>query len=141
MGKEFIHSALILVDIQNDFCPGGALAVQEGDEVVEVVNRLMLVFPFVVATQDWHPPDHISFKEQGGIWPPHCVQNTYGAELHPKLNQKAIDLYFRKAFKANHDSLVEKEKKVERQNIDPELEFDIKMSRDLNKGNDKAEQE
>jgi nicotinamidase/pyrazinamidase len=104
MGKEFMHSALILVDIQNDFCPGGALAVQEGDKVVEVVNTLMPVFPFVLATQDWHPSNHISFKEQGGIWPPHCVQNSYGAELHPALNQEAIDLYFHKAFKANNDS-------------------------------------
>jgi nicotinamidase/pyrazinamidase len=104
MGKEFLHSALIVVDIQNDFCPGGALAVPEGDEVVEVVNSLMSVFPFVVATQDWHPTNHISFKEQGGIWPPHCIQNTHGAELHPALNQKAINLYFHKAINASQDS-------------------------------------
>lgn len=104
MGRGFLHSALILVDIQNDFCPGGALAVPEGDEVVEVVNGLILMFPVVVATQDWHPSNHISFKEQGGIWPPHCIQNTSGAELHPALNQKAIDLYFHKAFNPNQDS-------------------------------------
>jgi nicotinamidase/pyrazinamidase len=104
MAKEFIHSALILVDIQNDFCPGGALAVQEGDGIVEVVNSLSHLFPFIVATQDWHPSNHVSFKEQGGIWPAHCVQSSYGAELHPNLKQEAIDLYFRKAFKANMDS-------------------------------------
>jgi nicotinamidase/pyrazinamidase len=104
MGKEFLRSALILVDIQNDFCPGGALAVQEGDKVVDVVNNLMPVFPLVIATQDWHPANHISFKEQGGIWPPHCIENTCGAELHPELNQKEIDLYFHKAFNAYEDS-------------------------------------
>jgi nicotinamidase/pyrazinamidase len=104
MGKKMIHSALILVDIQNDFCPGGALAVQKGDEVVEVVNQLMPMFPLVVSTQDWHTPDHISFKANGGIWPPHCVQNSFGAQLHAGLRQKLIDLQFRKAFKADNDS-------------------------------------
>jgi nicotinamidase/pyrazinamidase len=104
MSKKLTHSALILVDIQNDFCPGGALAVNKGDEVVEVVNNLMPMFSLVVATQDWHPPDHISFKAQGGIWPPHCVQNSFGAQLHAGLREKAIDIHFRKAFKADNDS-------------------------------------
>lgn len=104
MSKRFIHSALILVDIQNDFCPGGALAVTGGDEIVEVVNRLMPFFPLIVTTQDWHPSNHISFQEQGGVWPPHCVQNSRGAQLHSSLNRKGIDHYFRKAFLADADS-------------------------------------
>ncbi|TAL36720.1 MAG: bifunctional nicotinamidase/pyrazinamidase [Spirochaetes bacterium] len=82
--------ALILVDIQNDFCPGGALAVSGGDAVLEPSNRLIERFlddgmP-VFLTRDWHPADHCSFKEQGGIWPPHCVAGTGGAEFHPGLN-------------------------------------------------------
>ena len=97
-------SALILVDIQNDFCPGGALAVSHGDEVVDVVNRLMPLFPYVVATQDWHPVNHISFQKQGGIWPPHCIQNTSGAELHAQINQREIDDYFHKAFTPEADA-------------------------------------
>src|SRR5215212_179425 len=97
MKHELENSALILVDIQNDFCPGGALAVAEGDEIVEVVNRLMPRFPLVVSTQDWHPANHVSFKQQGGPWPPHCVQGTPGAELHPALDTSRIAHYFRKA--------------------------------------------
>jgi nicotinamidase/pyrazinamidase len=71
--------------MQNDFCRGGALAVPGGDEIVPVVNDLAGRFEKIFATQDWHPPDHISFKEQGGIWPPHCVAGTEGAELHSGL--------------------------------------------------------
>jgi nicotinamidase/pyrazinamidase len=82
---------LIVVDVQNDFCPGGALPVPEGDAVVEPINRLMEEIPFTVATRDWHPPNHDSFAEQGGPWPPHCVAETSGAELHPKLHSSAID--------------------------------------------------
>ena len=82
---------LIVVDVQNDFCPGGALPVPDGDAVVDSVNRLMEEIPFTVATRDWHPRDHGSFAEQGGPWPPHCVQGTGGAELHPKLHTSAID--------------------------------------------------
>jgi nicotinamidase/pyrazinamidase len=104
MDRKLTHSALLLVDIQNDFCPGGALAVPFGDEVVEVVNKLMPMFSLIIATQDWHTPDHISFKAQGGIWPPHCVQNSFGAQLHKGLEQKAIDLRFRKANTADKDS-------------------------------------
>lgn len=104
MKRRFEKSALLLVDIQNDFCPGGALAVNEGDRVVEVVNRLMPLFPYVIATQDWHPTNHASFKAQGGIWTPHCVQNTEGAELHAALNRDGIDDYFRKAFTAEMDA-------------------------------------
>jgi nicotinamidase/pyrazinamidase len=82
---------LIVVDMQNDFCPGGALPVTEGDAVVEPINRLMEQIPFTVATRDWHPPDHLSFREQGGPWPVHCVRDTGGAELHPKLHTSQID--------------------------------------------------
>ena len=71
--------ALIVVDVQNDFCPGGALAVPDGDAVVDDVNRMAAEAPFVVATRDWHPPDHGSFAAQGGPWPVHCVRDTAGA--------------------------------------------------------------
>jgi nicotinamidase/pyrazinamidase len=97
-------TALVLVDIQNDFCPGGALAVPEGDQIVDVVNKLIPRFPFVVATQDWHPPGHISFKERGGPWPPHCVQGTHGAQLHPAIDQSGIDLLVRKATSPDADA-------------------------------------
>jgi nicotinamidase/pyrazinamidase len=82
---------LIVVDVQNDFCPGGALAVPDGDAVVEPINRLAEQFPFVAATRDWHPPDHGSFTAQGGPWPAHCVRGTGGAELHPGLHTSQID--------------------------------------------------
>jgi nicotinamidase/pyrazinamidase len=77
--------ALIIVDVQNDFCPGGALAVDDGDAVVPVLNDLAGQFDFVAATRDWHPADHGSFVALGGPWPAHCVQGTPGAELHPQL--------------------------------------------------------
>lgn len=77
--------ALLIVDVQNDFCPGGALAVSQGDAVVPVINKLVPKFDIIYTTQDWHLPNHISFKAQGGIWPPHCVAGTFGAEPHPKL--------------------------------------------------------
>lgn len=84
--------ALIVVDVQNDFCPGGALPVEHGDEVVDSLNRLAAEHELVVATRDWHPPDHKSFEEQGGQWPVHCVQGTTGAELHPRLERDGFDL-------------------------------------------------
>ena len=84
--------ALIVVDVQNDFCPGGALAVPDGDAVVEAVNRMAADHELVVATRDWHPPDHGSFAAQGGPWPVHCVQGTAGAELHPGVDQGQIDV-------------------------------------------------
>jgi len=83
--------ALIVVDVQNDFCPGGALAVPDGDAVVSSVNALAAEMPFVVATRDWHPADHGSFAAQGGPWPLHCVQGSPGAELHPGVDRDAID--------------------------------------------------
>lgn len=100
------NGALILVDLQNDFCPGGALAVPEGDAVVPLANLLAGRFPLVVATQDWHPADHGSFAanhpgrtvgeviELAGLsqvlWPVHCVQGTRGAELHAGLDRSKI---------------------------------------------------
>lgn len=83
--------ALVVVDVQNDFCPGGALAVPEGDKVVSVINKLMSRFRHVLATQDFHPPGHSSFVEQGGPWPVHCVQGTKGADFHPSLDTSAFD--------------------------------------------------
>ncbi|MGH2760825.1 MAG: nicotinamidase [Actinomycetota bacterium] len=83
--------ALIVVDVQNDFCPGGALAVPEGDDVVPVINRLMPLFRHVIATQDFHPPGHSSFSSRGGPWPEHCVQDTPGAGFHPDLEISHAD--------------------------------------------------
>jgi nicotinamidase/pyrazinamidase len=81
--------ALLVVDVQNDFCPGGALAVRGGDEVVPKLNRVIDSFSRrrvpIFFTRDWHPPNHISFRARGGPWPPHCVQGTLGAQFHPKL--------------------------------------------------------
>ncbi len=81
--------ALIVVDVQRDFCPGGAMAVQEGNLVVPVIDKLIPKFDHVVFTQDWHPANHCSFAEEPEFkdqsWPPHCVQHTAGAELHPDL--------------------------------------------------------
>ncbi|MGH2764223.1 MAG: bifunctional nicotinamidase/pyrazinamidase [Thermoleophilaceae bacterium] len=86
--------ALVIVDFQNDFTPGGALAVPEGDEIADRVNELAADprFELVVATRDWHPPDHGSFAEQGGPWPVHCVADTEGAQLHPALVGARIDV-------------------------------------------------
>ena len=86
--------ALIIVDFQNDFCPGGALAVPQGDEIAGRLNELAGSgeFDLVVATRDWHPADHTSFAERGGIWPVHCVQGTPGAELHAALDRQPIDV-------------------------------------------------
>lgn len=83
--------ALIIVDVQNDFCPGGALAVSSGDEVIGPINELAERMALVVATRDRHPADHGSFRDQGGPWPPHCVEGTQGAELHAGLAAELID--------------------------------------------------
>lgn len=107
-----MRSALLVIDVQNDFCPGGALAVTDGDAVVEEANRLMSAYDPVVATQDWHPPDHCSFVSQhrdavlygtvriGGVeqtlWPDHCVRGTAGAALHPALDTRRVNLILRK---------------------------------------------
>jgi nicotinamidase/pyrazinamidase len=84
--------ALLVIDVQNDFCPGGALAVADGDAVVEPINRLAHDAQFVVATRDWHPADHGSFAQSGGPWPVHCVQDTAGAALHPALDTSLVDV-------------------------------------------------
>lgn len=83
--------ALVIVDVQNDFTPGGALEVPEGDQVIEPLNRLAQVYETVFATRDWHPPDHHSFEPQGGPWPVHCVRETEGAQLDPALDRSQID--------------------------------------------------
>lgn len=105
-------SALIMVDLQNDFCYGGSLAVPEGDAVIPIANELQNYFDLIVATKDWHPENHMSFavnhpgKNIGEIvyvhglpqvlWPAHCIQNTKGAEFHPKLNTEKINYIFYK---------------------------------------------
>jgi nicotinamidase/pyrazinamidase len=87
--------ALLIVDVQNDFCPGGALAVAQGDRVVPVINKLMPWFPLILASKDWHPKDTIHFKR----WPPHCVQNTFGAEFQKDLKIQGIhDIFFKGTF-------------------------------------------
>lgn len=85
--------ALIIVDVQRDFLPGGALGVPDGDQVIRRINELAREggFDVVLATRDWHPQDHSSFAAEGGPWPPHCVQDTPGAELSPELDQDRID--------------------------------------------------
>ena len=84
--------ALLLVDVQNDFCPGGALPAPFGDEVVPVINSLLDSFDLVVASKDWHPPQTVHFEK----WPPHCVRDTHGAEFHPGLKAEKIDKIFLK---------------------------------------------
>jgi nicotinamidase/pyrazinamidase len=95
--------ALIVVDVQNDFCPGGALAVPDGDAVVAPILELASSASFVVATRDWHPPDHGSFAEQGGPWPVHCVRDTPGASLHPGLTPMRVDAVIDKGRAADRE--------------------------------------
>lgn len=114
------NQALIVIDIQNDFCPGGALAVAGGDEIVDQVNAMMDDFHVVVLTQDWHPANHTSFaaSHPGAapfsltemdygpqvLWPVHCVQGTGGAEFHPVLRTEPAHLVIRKGFRPGIDS-------------------------------------
>ncbi|ACS33637.1 nicotinamidase [Thermococcus gammatolerans] len=88
------EEALIVVDMQRDFMPGGALPVPEGDKIIPIVNECVRKFrergALIVATRDWHPENHISFREQGGPWPRHCVQNTPGAEFVVELPEDAV---------------------------------------------------
>jgi len=95
--------ALIVVDVQNDFCPGGALAVPDGAAVVERINRMAREAPFVIATRDWHPADHGSFDMQGGPWPVHCVAGTVGAELHPGIDRDLVDAVVDKGQASDRD--------------------------------------
>ena len=112
--------ALVVIDVQNDFCPGGALEVPDGDAVVEKINRLADKFHVKVFTQDWHPADHTSFAANHAgkqpfdtvdlsygtqvLWPPHCVQGTQGAEFHAGLKTSEADVIVRKGFRAGIDS-------------------------------------
>jgi nicotinamidase/pyrazinamidase len=118
--KRGDQEVLIIVDVQNDFCPGGALAVPHGDEIVPVVNRLAAEFAHVILTQDWHPRGHSSFASshpgkqpfeaievaygQQILWPDHCVQGTQGAALHPALEVPHAELVLRKGFRSAIDS-------------------------------------
>lgn len=102
------YSSLIVVDVQNDFCPGGALAVKDGDKVAGVLNQYIPHFQAVrapiFATRDWHPRNHISFKERGGPWPPHCVQGSKGADFHPALNIPYGTAVISKGFLSDQDA-------------------------------------
>jgi nicotinamidase/pyrazinamidase len=114
------NSVLLVVDVQVDFCPGGNLPVPEGEKVVPVINRLSQAFERVVATQDWHPQNHVSFASNHSgakpfdtirgkegeqiLWPDHCVPGTPGAEFHPDLDTLAFDLIVRKGMDPNLDS-------------------------------------
>lgn len=82
----------MIVDVQNDFCPGGALTVANGDAVIEPINRLARDAGLVIATRDWHPPDHCSFAAQGGPWPVHCVADSPGAQIHDGIDAGLIDV-------------------------------------------------
>ena len=111
---------LVIIDLQNDFIPGGALEVPEGDKIIPVINRLQEKFDLVIATQDWHPQNHMSFasNHQGKepfdtikwhsmdqiLWPDHCVQNTKGAEFHPELDTQKVEAFFRKGMDKSIDS-------------------------------------
>jgi nicotinamidase/pyrazinamidase len=113
-------NALIIVDVQNDFMPGGALAVNEGDTIIPVINELQNDFDLVIATQDWHPSDHKSFASTHPgkkvfdeinlhglpqvLWPDHCVQESYGAQFSSLLHTKKIEAIFRKGMDKNIDS-------------------------------------
>lgn len=114
------RSAFIAIDVQNDFCAGGALEVPDGDAVVAPINDLLARYPVRVLTQDWHPPDHFSFASNtdGGepfgsieapygtqtLWPDHCVQGTHGAAFHPDLKTEPADLILRKGYRSHIDS-------------------------------------
>jgi len=111
---------LLVIDVQNDFCPGGALAVPHGDEVIAPIHRIGPRFQHIVLTQDWHPPNHSSFAASHPgkspydsielaygnqtLWPPHCVQGTRGAEFHPALGITQAELILRKGFRTQIDS-------------------------------------
>ena len=109
MATELTPSdALLLVDVQNDFCPGGALAVTDGDAVVPVLNDWIAAAvqggALVFASRDWHPVDHLSFAEQGGPWPPHCVQDTPGAAFHAELELPDEAEVVSKADRPDHEA-------------------------------------
>ncbi len=100
--------ALIIVDVQNDFLPGGTLEVPDSDAIIPVLNRYIYLFKRstlpIVATRDWHPPEHCSFEKNGGMWPTHCVQGTKGAEFSPLLNLPPDTIIISKATFADRDA-------------------------------------
>ncbi len=114
------HDVLIVTDVQNDFCPGGALAVPRGDEVIAPIQRIAPLFRHIILTQDWHPANHTSFAASHPgkqpfettelaygtqtLWPPHCVQGSRGAEFHPALLLQQAELILRKGFRPQIDS-------------------------------------
>lgn len=102
------NAALVVVDLQNDFCPGGALPVKDGDKIVAQVNKVVDAFEAddlpVVFTRDWHPRAHCSFKNQGGVWPPHCVQRTWGAKFHSSLIVPADGIIINKATRRDEEA-------------------------------------
>lgn len=106
--KILPKDALIIVDMQNDFMPGGALPVPNALSIIPKINRYIEAFlkakALIVATRDWHPPDHISFKQRGGPWPTHCVQNTSGAEFHKDLAIPREAVIVSKAFERDKDA-------------------------------------
>lgn len=99
--------ALIVVDVQNDFCPGGALPIEHGDRVVPVLNEWMAAAEArgvpIFASRDWHPQGHVSFEERGGPWPPHCLQDTEGAAFHPALQLPASTVKVTKGTRFDQD--------------------------------------
>ena len=102
------RDALIIVDVQRDFCSGGALPVPEGERIIPVLNKYIEKFSkaggLIVATRDWHPPNHISFKNYGGTWPPHCIQGTPGADFHPDLKLPKESKIVSKASQADKEA-------------------------------------
>jgi nicotinamidase/pyrazinamidase len=108
-----MKKALLIVDVQNDFCPGGALAVKDGDKIVPIINQIENKFDIVISSQDWHPATTVHFEK----WPPHCIAGTFGADFHPNLITDKIDLKLLKgtgnkddgysAFEATNVSLID----------------------------------
>lgn len=101
------NDALIVVDVQNDFCPGGALPAPDGDKVVSPLNQYIDRFDAsnlpIAASRDWHPEDHMSFEEQGGPWPPHCTKGSQGAEYHPDLDLPSQTHHVKKGTDPNEE--------------------------------------
>jgi nicotinamidase/pyrazinamidase len=102
------HPVLLVVDVQNDFCPGGALGVPDGDAIIPLVNRAIELFDRrglpILATRDWHPRETKHFKEYGGAWPPHCIQRTRGARFHPDLRLPSRAVVLSKGMDPEQDS-------------------------------------
>lgn len=114
------NDLLLVVDVQNDFCPGGQLAIAGGDEVIPVIHKIAPLFEHIILTQDWHPPSHLSFARthpgkrpfeqvqlsygEQTLWPDHCVQGTRGAEFHAALHLPQAELILRKGFRPQIDS-------------------------------------